>query len=169
MKCCSKCKVDQPASNFRKDGKRKDGLQNYCRLCHSKANAAWRKANRQRHLASLRKWHSDNREHSRQSNTRWMREHRELRRLRDAKRRSQQTSNGHFKILESEIRRLYASPCAACGAKQNIAADHIIPLSRGGRHSVGNLQPLCKSCNSSKKDKLMVEWRYNNELVSLLA
>ncbi|WP_203620386.1 HNH endonuclease [Streptomyces sp. SID8499] len=36
--------------------------------------------------------------------------------------------------------------------------DHVIPLSRGGQHAEGNLVPACKSCNSSKGDKLLIEW-----------
>ena len=36
--------------------------------------------------------------------------------------------------------------------------DHVIPLSRGGSHTVDNLVPACLSCNSSKCDKLLSEW-----------
>ena len=31
--------------------------------------------------------------------------------------------------------------------------DHILPLSRDGRHENSNLQLLCLSCNSSKGDR----------------
>ncbi|MGW1160374.1 HNH endonuclease [Streptomyces sp. NPDC002519] len=31
--------------------------------------------------------------------------------------------------------------------------DHIVPLSRGGEHSLRNAQTLCLGCNSSKQDK----------------
>jgi 5-methylcytosine-specific restriction endonuclease McrA len=161
LKCCGKCKIEKPKSDFRKHSSRQDGTQNYCRDCHNKANRLWRESNREKHLESLRRWHKENYAHSRESNTRWAREHRESRRMKDARRRMLQTENGRFVILESEVRKLYASPCRVCGSKDNISADHITPLSRGGRHSIGNLQPLCKPCNSSKKDRLMIEWRYN--------
>jgi 5-methylcytosine-specific restriction endonuclease McrA len=65
-----------------------------------------------------------------------------------------------FKILDKEYRKLYASPCAFCGATEKISMDHIIPISRSGNHSIGNLQPLCRSCNSSKKNRLVSEYKY---------
>ena len=39
------------------------------------------------------------------------------------------------------------------------AGELIMPIIRGGRHSIGNLLPACGSCNSSKGAKLLVEWR----------
>ena len=47
--------------------------------------------------------------------------------------------------------------CSMCGRFvecQNLTLDHIIPLSKGGRHIPSNVQALCKSCNSSKHDKI---------------
>ncbi len=37
-------------------------------------------------------------------------------------------------------------------------ADHIIPLSRGGSHTIGNVCISCGSCNRRKQDKLPSEW-----------
>lgn len=36
---------------------------------------------------------------------------------------------------------------------EKLTMDHIIPLSKGGRHSILNVQPMCGSCNYSKQDK----------------
>nr|WP_239115333.1 HNH endonuclease [Streptomyces sp. SID8499] len=47
--------------------------------------------------------------------------------------------------------------CVYCDAPGG-TVDHVIPLSRGGQHAEGNLVPACKSCNSSKGDKLLIEW-----------
>lgn len=55
--------------------------------------------------------------------------------------------------------------CHWCGGKipkGKRAADHYIPLFRGGDHDVKNLVPSCKTCNSQKRDKMpekFVAWR----------
>lgn len=64
-----------------------------------------------------------------------------------------------FLILPKELRRLYSNPCSFCGSTEKQSLDHRIPLSRGGRHSIGNLMTLCFSCNSSKNARYLIEWR----------
>lgn len=50
--------------------------------------------------------------------------------------------------------------CAYCGAlPDKLHMDHVVPLSRGGAHAVGNMLPACEPCNLSKGAKLLVEWR----------
>lgn len=40
--------------------------------------------------------------------------------------------------------------CVRCGATEHLSLDHIHPQLYGGRHTMDNLQVLCRSCNSSK-------------------
>lgn len=56
------------------------------------------------------------------------------------------------------LQRMRTAVCAYCGGPGG-TVDHVVPLSRGGQHTEGNLVPACRSCNSSKADKLLVEWR----------
>ena len=74
------------------------------------------------------------------------------------RRRARLLNNGVFAVIEKDMRRLLNSNCAVCGAAGE-HIDHIIPISRGGRHSIGNLQTLCAFCNLSKNNKLSIEWR----------
>ena len=50
--------------------------------------------------------------------------------------------------------------CAYCGQRPTVLVqDHVIPLSRGGRHAIANILPACRSCNASKYNHLLMEWR----------
>jgi len=52
----------------------------------------------------------------------------------------------------------YQFRCAYCKKQFNLfnraTRDHIIPISKGGHNVKENVAPACKSCNSSKKDKI---------------
>ena len=37
--------------------------------------------------------------------------------------------------------------------------EHVIPLVRGGTNHEGNLAPACRSCNSRKQDRLIIEYK----------
>lgn len=40
--------------------------------------------------------------------------------------------------------------CVVCGALHDLTIDHIWPQSKGGTNEEGNLQTLCRTCNSRK-------------------
>lgn len=44
--------------------------------------------------------------------------------------------------------------CQSCGSKDHLCIDHILPVSRGGDSTDGNLQTLCMSCNTRKGNKI---------------
>jgi len=50
--------------------------------------------------------------------------------------------------------------CHYCGKKfppSELTMDHIVPLSRGGRSTKGNIVPCCKACNNDKKYTMPVD------------
>lgn len=52
------------------------------------------------------------------------------------------------------IKAHYGNRCIYCGIKsKRLSMDHIIPLSKNGSHTVSNIVPACKSCNSKKRNK----------------
>ncbi|KOU62050.1 hypothetical protein ADK57_25795 [Streptomyces sp. MMG1533] len=56
--------------------------------------------------------------------------------------------------------RHYRHRCAYCGGNQGgLHMDHVVPLSRGGRHAIGNVLPACQGCNLAKGAKLVAEWK----------
>lgn len=69
-----------------------------------------------------------------------------------------------FNFTEKDWQRLinrYEGRCAYCAELiiGKIHKEHVIPLSRGGRHSLGNILPACGSCNFSKGPLFLMEWR----------
>lgn len=48
--------------------------------------------------------------------------------------------------------------CNYCGSSTNLALDHIFPKRYGGEDSAENLIYACRSCNSSKGKKDLMEW-----------
>ena len=49
--------------------------------------------------------------------------------------------------------------CAYCGAVDRpLQRDCVLPLSRGGRYTLGNVVPACDSCNASKCNDEVIVW-----------
>lgn len=48
--------------------------------------------------------------------------------------------------------------CAYCGATGDLEVEHVVPISNGGEHHLGNIVPACHHCNSSKASKDAYTW-----------
>lgn len=48
-----------------------------------------------------------------------------------------------------------------CGTSP-VTMDHVNPLSKGGRHHISNLQPICHSCNAKKGTSVVDYRRYGS-------
>lgn len=112
--------------------------------------------------ASHRKWLKKNRERTRV----YARSHNRKPEVR-ARRAEVQRARFHRSrgapgvFTTADIARLRKSQhdrCYYCGKKQKLTVDHIVPLSRGGSNSPDNIVLACRSCNSSKNDRLPHEW-----------
>jgi 5-methylcytosine-specific restriction enzyme A len=57
--------------------------------------------------------------------------------------------------------RLARGVCYYCRRQfspRDLTMDHIVPMSRGGKTTRGNVVPVCKECNNKKKYLLPMEW-----------
>jgi len=137
-------------------------------------NSKWRAANREKVLAdgrayrvanpeyfpaAMRKYRTANPDKVRAANRKWAKANPEVSQLKNARRRASKKESGIFRVAPKEIKGLLAQPCYLCGVAPSTTIDHIIPVIRGGRHSIGNLIGACKPCNSSKLNKYLVEYR----------
>ena len=90
-----------------------------------------------------------------ESSANWRRTHPEHKLLLGHQRRARIRGTGGV-VTDKEwedIKALYGPACLCCREVKPLTMDHVIPISVGGQHAAENIQPLCLSCNSRKKDK----------------
>lgn len=116
-------------------------------------DVAYRAENRQRYSDHQRDWYSKNSDHARDAGREYA-----------SRRRARINKNGAYAVSAKDYARLLTrsnNACAYCRTPLGRAIhwDHIVPISRGGSHSVGNLAPSCAPCNQGKSSKLLIEWQ----------
>lgn len=172
---CSKCNKPKNKKDFYRNNGSWDGLFNYCKEC-CKANAEKYYLEKKKQIKQSNKnWYWKDEERSHRRSRTYYRKNRAkiLQRMQerywnDPKRLEKQKKKNHVRRARAngsmgfvdnnewqKILKIYGDKCLACGKKDNIVADHVIPLSRGGKNSFDNIQPLCGSCNSRKHVKII--------------
>lgn len=180
MKICSKCKQEKNESEFYSDKRRPNGLQSECKYCVKLRNEKnkekrkqtaikWRAKNKEYCKEHQRKWREDNRDKVREYKAKWKRENKAKVAQIVANRRAI-TIGAFLEDVDREL--VYNRDGRICGICKNVVLDfkndfeldHIIPLSRGGKHSYCNTQTSHSRCNHKKSDRLMeeLELRYDN-------
>jgi len=59
---------------------------------------------------------------------------------------------------DERLKMILPQACCYCGSTDNLAIDHLVPRARGGADTGDNLVWSCRSCNSSKGSKDVLEW-----------
>jgi 5-methylcytosine-specific restriction endonuclease McrA len=116
-------------------------------------------------IEAIREYRAKNKLRIAASMARWSQSNPDTRRENESRRRVRLTGNGIFSLSSRDFRSLHnARSCAHCEDEFTTDKpkhiDHILPIAKGGRHSIGNLQPLCGHCNTSKNDQFYSVWRY---------
>lgn len=91
----------------------------------------------------------------------WARANPESRETYRSKRKALARNAGVYRFSGDDwlrLQRRFGYRCAYCGSRAKLTQDHVVPLTRGGRHAIGNILPACGSCNSSKGNRLLLEW-----------
>ena len=150
-KCCTKCNRGLPLTAFGPDNRpraqgRQRGRQSQCRECRNVASIA---------VAKLHK-----REKSEYDVERRRQKYEQIR----AYDRNRYARNGgapgpglSLEEWDGRIKE-FGGRCAYCGRIAALSQDHVQPISTGGEHTIENVVPACKHCNSSKHDDSPLLW-----------
>lgn len=162
QKQCTKCKKWKDKSEFNKDKNRNDGLFPWCKICSRKNTNHHVENHREYYRTKARDWAHKHLEQSRAKTREWYNTHKEqaiaYAYIYTETRRARQLGNGgRFTSREwTELKAKYGNKCIVPGCERtDVTIDHIVHLSKGGKHSIENIQPLCKFHNSSKHTKII--------------
>jgi 5-methylcytosine-specific restriction endonuclease McrA len=113
-----------------------------------KNDAKWRKENYERMKSVDSEWHSNNRDRHTATSNKY--------------RKSLSKAEGSY--TEEEWINLfseYGNHCLCCEEIKPLEPDHIVPISKGGTNWITNIQPLYHSCNTSKGNRRITDYRTN--------
>lgn len=136
-------------------------------------NRAAVRRDREKRVAANRQWAKDNperyaartlayRETARENMRRYYERSPEVFQANRRKRRAREEGVGGPGVSPRDWNRLvnrYGGRCAYCGETAEATMDHVVPVSRGGWHAIGNVLPACSHCNTSKSNRLLIAWR----------
>ena len=128
------------------------------------ADAKYRLANPEKHKVCDSRWHWENLEKARAADAKFRRANREKRAVSYNKWRTLKYTNTPIgeMLMSTEWLAILAEAaghCHYCDKEAKLTLDHVIPLSKGGKHSADNVVAACGHCNSSKGNKTLAEWQ----------
>ena len=159
---CQTCKVEKDLSQFSKNKNNENGHCKACKACENlRSKKRYQKVGwkMRQQMADQRIREYDKRiEIERRSRAKNKEKYRPIKNARQSQ-RNRLLSDPKYVILYKDLKRIYSQPCFNCGSMKNQSLDHVIPLSRGGEHKIGNMMTLCQPCNASKHSRTIMEWK----------
>lgn len=143
-KVCTKCGEARPMDRFSRHSSGKFGRNPQCKDCQREQARAWRRANPEKWSAIQTSWQKRNPDKTKATR----------KRVNAARKAAGVPAN----TLQWWAERLIVlelddGVCGICGLDVdpfNYSIDHIVPLARGGLHTLENLQVAHPRCNNRK-------------------
>jgi 5-methylcytosine-specific restriction endonuclease McrA len=157
--CCLQHKKNAASKRHRE---RNPGY--FARYSQCERQLAWRERNKERIRAVAREQARRYREANPDYARKWREANHVYYQVRQRNRAAMKFANtDSVGVSERDWARLcrrYAGCCAYCGDKPDstLEMDHVIPLTKGGRHAIGNVLPACRACNVSKGANYLAIW-----------
>lgn len=194
-KQCSACREEKPLTEFNRHPRGLYRRQGRCRACQRDYNSSpsatatrlrYQKSHPEVFAKNAARYRKAHPEACRISRARWLlrnpgrqseivrlsrRRHPETHRAIQARRRAHQRGAvGTVTAKEwTELKLRHGNRCLGCGRSEpeiRLTMDHVIPISKGGIHTIENIQPLCGSCNS-KKGTRSIDFRLTSHHAAL--
>ena len=167
-KTCTKCGIEKPLAEFYSSKKGLYGKRADCKPCYSAGRSAYGRRMRQEHPDIVRKWARNNYQNHREKRDAGTREYarknpwmdrykyRRLRAIKQGAEVVRLTAHDWWECLD-----YFGHRCAYCNDPlPRDEQDHIIPLSKGGNHTIDNVVPACLPCNASKNNHALITWMW---------
>jgi 5-methylcytosine-specific restriction endonuclease McrA len=171
---CTKCGEIKLLTEYPRNGTR---LKSYCKECDSERRKRQYYENHERELANKkryyyenfdyfaeygRKWRAENPERVVEYNKQYRETNRDKRRAANSLRKALKKGADHKSIAEDVWQMAEDQDwlCAYCESPLfgDFHVDHMVPLSKGGRHHWSNLAIACPGCNMNKRTKTAEEF-----------
>ena len=142
---CSHCGEMKLSRDFFRRGDAIKRTQSHCKKCRSELHGGEEAINR------IRIWRKNNPEKLRL----------QAKVFNHRRRARKNGAEGSFTKEEwLELCNQYSNKCLCCGQKVKLTADHVIPICKGWKNDISNIQPLCLSCNHRKWIDI-IDYRYD--------
>lgn len=174
-KLCSTCRIEKGIDNFGTNPSSKDGLRNECKNCrNAKTRFKYENDSHFRKNESIRAAiiYLNNREYILNRSKQWSKENPEKKVEQSHRRQARLYGQFEFDLPKDFVKilnELQNNACAYCSRTDiKLTIEHMLPISRGGKHCFANVILACVTCNFSKHSKTLEEWlEYNQSLLKL--
>lgn len=167
---CSKCHIEKPYEDFPIDKRKSTGRASECRECHKLLTRDYYARNKEKARQQGIAYREAHEQEERERHQRYYAEHKAdyltratcfRRTLRGklvfrSKAHRRRAAERDSDISAQDLLDLFSrqSYCAYChrpfSSELPATIDHVVPLSKGGKHVIENIVLACKPCNSAK-------------------